>query len=110
MMKGQQSAILKPGEQARVRETIDIIRNADVGKAIAWKNGIFNFDDVGLREMMKQLERWYDIEVSFGPNTPDVKFFGKIPRKVSLGTVLEALKGFGLQYEMKPDRKLVVYK
>ncbi len=108
VIKGEERMIVKPGEQARVSSDISLIKNADVDKALAWKNGIFNFEGVGLREMMRQLERWYNIEVVYAPNVQDVKFFGKISRKVDLTTVLEALKGFGLHYEMKADRKLTV--
>ena len=100
--------IVKPGEQARISSSISIVKNADIGKVLAWKNGIFNFEEVGLREMMMQIERWYDIQVIYAPNVPDVKFFGKMSRKADLATVLEALKGFGLHYEMMPDRHLMV--
>lgn len=110
VVKDEEKTVLRPGEQARITENIHVIKNADVGKAVAWKNGIFNFEGVGLREMMRQLERWYDIEVVYGENVPDVKFFGKISRKVDLATVLEALKGFGLHYEMNTERKLTVIK
>jgi len=106
--KGGEATSVKPGEQVRVGGKISLLKNADIDKALAWKNGIFNFEDVGLREMMRQLERWYDIEVEYEQNVPDVKFFGKISRKVDLATVLEALKGFGLHYEMKGPRKLLV--
>ena len=100
--------IVKPGEQARISSSISIVKNADMSKVLAWKNGIFNFEEVGLREMMMQIERWYDIQVIYAPNVPDVKFFGKMSRKADLATVLEALKGFGLHYEMMPDRHLMV--
>jgi transmembrane sensor len=105
---GADKKLVKPGEQARISSSISIIKNADIDKALAWKNGIFNFEEVGLREMMMQIERWYDIQVIYAPNVPDVKFFGKMSRKADLATVLEALKGFGLHYEMKSERHLMV--
>lgn len=109
VVKGKSTAVLKPGEQARVTADIHIVRNADLDKVLAWKNGIFNFEGMRLKEMMRQIERWYDIEVAYGPNVPDEEYFGKSSRKASLATVLEGLKGFGLRYEMK-DRKLTIYK
>jgi ferric-dicitrate binding protein FerR (iron transport regulator) len=109
VVKGKSTAVLKPGEQARVTADIQIIRKADLDKVLAWKNGIFNFEGMRLKEMMRQIERWYDIEVAYGPNVPDEEYFGKSSRKASLATVLEGLKGFGLHYEMK-DRKLTIYK
>jgi ferric-dicitrate binding protein FerR (iron transport regulator) len=127
VVKESRSVIVKPGQQARIAnsgtsppstgaasqstragEKITLIPNADIDKALAWKNGIFDFEGVGLHEMMRQLERWYDIEVVYEQNLPDIKFFGKISRKLDLATVLEALKGFGLHYEMKENRKLTV--
>jgi transmembrane sensor len=105
---GADKKIVKPGEQAHISSSISIVKNADMDKALAWKNGIFNFEEVGLREMMMQIERWYDIKVIYAPNVPDVKFFGKMSRKADLATVLEALKGFGLHYEMMADRHLMV--
>jgi ferric-dicitrate binding protein FerR (iron transport regulator) len=108
VVKDAEKMVLQPGEQARIAGNIYVVKNADVGKAVAWRNGIFNFEGVGLREMMRQLERWYDIEVVYGENVPDVKFFGKISRRVDLATVLAALKGFGLHYEMNTGRKITV--
>lgn len=105
--KGASKKILRPGEQAEVADAITVIKDADVNKAIAWKNGLLNFEGVGLREMMRQLQRWYDIEVIYSGQVPDVSFFGKISRKVDLSTVLEALAGFGLHYKME-GRKLIV--
>lgn len=105
---GEDKKIVKPGQQARVAGSISLVKDADMEKALAWRNGVFNFEDVGLREMMMQIERWYDIQVVYAPNVPDVKFFGKVPRKASLETVLDALKGFGLHYEMLPGRKVMV--
>ncbi|PUZ25782.1 iron dicitrate transport regulator FecR [Chitinophaga parva] len=106
--KGSDKKIVKPGQQAQISGEISLLKNADMEKALAWRNGIFNFEDVGLREMMMQIERWYDIQVVYAPNVPEVKFFGKVPRKADLETVLGALKGFGLHYEMLPGRKLMV--
>ncbi len=70
--------VLKPGQQLQAGAGgMEVVQNANVEKAIAWKNGLFNFDGVGLRDMMRQLERWYDLEVVYEGNVPDVVFFGK---------------------------------
>ncbi len=84
-----------------------LIKNPDLSKVMAWKNGLFNFEGTGLKEMMRQLERWYDIEVVYEGDVPDVHFFGKMSRKLDLSTVLAALKGFGLHFRME-ERKLVI--
>ena len=105
---GADAKIMQPGEQAHISSAISIDKHADIDKVLAWKNGIFNFEETGLREMMMQIERWYDIKVIYAPDVPDVKFFGKISRTADLTTVLEALQGFGLHYEMKTNRQLLI--
>lgn len=100
--------LLQPGQQSQLKnDQLELIRNPDLSKVIAWKNGLFNFEGTGLKEMMRQLERWYDIEVVYEGNVPDVHFFGKMSRKLDLTTVLTALKGFGLHFRME-ERKLVI--
>jgi transmembrane sensor len=57
--------LMKPGQQAQVAGGIKIINKVDVEKVMAWKNGVFNFQDATLEEVMRQLERWYDIDVVY---------------------------------------------
>lgn len=101
--------MLKPGQQTQlINNELHLIKNPDLSKVMAWKNGLFNFEGAGLKEMMRQLERWYDIEVVYEGNVPDVHFFGKLSRKLDLSTILAALKGFGLHFRMEENRKLVI--
>jgi transmembrane sensor len=100
--------LLQPGQQSALKnDQLELIKNPDISKVVAWKNGLFNFEGTGLKEMMRQLERWYDIEVVYEGDVPDVHFFGKMSRKLDLSTVLTALKGFGLHFRME-ERKLVI--
>ena len=100
--------LLQPGQQAQLKDAqLELVNNPDLSKVMAWKNGLFNFEGTDLKEMMRQLVRWYDIEVVYEGNVPDVHFFGKMSRKLDLSTVLAALKGFGLHFRME-NRKLVI--
>ncbi|QEC42855.1 FecR family protein [Pseudobacter ginsenosidimutans] len=100
--------LLQPGQQAQLKDDqFELVKNPDLSKVMAWKNGLFNFEGTDLKEMMRQLVRWYDIEVVYEGNVPDVHFFGKMSRKLDLSTVLAALKGFGLHFRME-NRKLVI--
>jgi len=108
-----QSVILQPGQQAQIsfgqptQQKIKVITDADVNKVMAWKNGLFNFEDATLEEVLRQLERWYDIEVVYESKVPDVALTGKITRGVSLNGLLTALKKMGMHYRME-GRKLIV--
>ncbi len=79
--------ILKPGEawiEGNVRKV-----NTDI--AVAWKNGLFHFDNADLRVVMRQLERWYDIDVSFEGQLPEEKFEGELKRNLNLAQIMKLL-------------------
>ncbi|MBO9729562.1 MAG: FecR domain-containing protein [Chitinophaga sp.] len=101
--------ILKPGQQARWEDQqLTVAADANVEQAIAWKNGLFNFEGVGLREMMRQLERWYNLEVVYEGNVPDVRFFGEMSRSLKLSDVLSGLESAEVHFRLEEGRRLVV--
>ena len=111
----QTRAVLKPGQQARIASSTAqksssgiVIVNADTGKVIAWKNGAFNFKDASLEEVMRQLARWYDLEIVYPKGVPDIKFGGKMSRSVTLASVLRALKDAKINIQLSGERKLLV--
>ncbi|UYQ91440.1 FecR domain-containing protein [Chitinophaga horti] len=106
---GKAPLVLKPGDQLQHGAGgTNVISNTNMDKAIAWKNGLFNFDGVGLREMMRQLERWYDLEVVYEGNVPDVVFFGEMSRKLKLSDVLSGLERSDVHFRLEEGRRLIV--
>lgn len=106
-----QDVILRPGEQARVANAatagIKVIANADIDKTIAWKNGLFHFEGATLAEIMRQLERWYDIEVVYEKDVPDIEFEGEMTKDVSLNGLLVMLGKTDIRFRIE-GRKLIV--
>jgi len=102
--------LLKPGEQAQVNQAgnIAVVKNVDQEKVIAWKNGLFNFNNASLDEVMREIARWYDIEVVYEPHIPHLEFVGKISRDLSLSQVLNGLKGTGFNFRITEGRKLII--
>jgi ferric-dicitrate binding protein FerR (iron transport regulator) len=102
------SAVLTPGKQAVITTDSRLkVADADVDKAIAWKRGIFNFEDASLEEVMRQIERWYDIQVVYEKNVPDIKFGGKMSNDVSLQGLLKSLQESDVHFRLE-GRKLIV--
>ncbi|WEK37106.1 MAG: DUF4974 domain-containing protein [Candidatus Pseudobacter hemicellulosilyticus] len=106
------SATLQPGQQAELPQagqpgSVQVIDQADIEKAMAWKNGLFSFENVSLEEIMRQLERWYDIEVVYESTIPEIVLTGEITRDVPLSDLLAALKKMGVQYRLD-NRKLII--
>lgn len=110
-VKGENSsALLTPGQQARFTNSgeINVVNDIDLEGVVAWKNGFFDFDGLGIKESMRQLERWYDIKVTFENEVTDIRFVGKISRNINLSDLLEALKGVGVRFRLEDGRRLVV--
>lgn len=76
--KGKQQRLLVPGQQAAISQSSDniVISPGNVAQAMAWKNGLFRFDDKDIRGIMKQVSRWYDVEVEYNGTTSTEKLFG----------------------------------
>lgn len=94
VVKGSSGTILKPGEQAEFQEStdqIDVKRNVDLESLVAWKDGTFKFNNTDLKDIMRQLERWYDVDVD-EKLIPDKKFNGTISRDVKLSEVLSMIE------------------
>lgn len=100
---------LQPGEQAVLKNgVLDLVKHADTDKVMAWKNGLFNFENAKLDEVMRQISRWYDIEVVYEKGIPDIYFAGEMSRKVTLGGVLKGLENAGVHFRMEQNKRLIV--
>ncbi|WEK33806.1 MAG: DUF4974 domain-containing protein [Candidatus Pseudobacter hemicellulosilyticus] len=98
---------LQPGTQATLQAGSIRLQQPDMGKVLAWKNGFFNFENANLQSVMKQLERWYDIEVVYEKQPPPIFFVGKLSRKMTLEGVLKTLEESEVHFRME-GRKLIV--
>ena len=99
---------LMPGEQAKIGAKVEVNHQANVEQAIAWKNGAFNFENMGLKEVMRQLARWYDLDVVYEPGVKDFRFGGEMSRNVPLSSLLKGLKAMEVHFRIENDHKLVV--
>ena len=107
--KNNSSSLLKPGQQAQMNKAgeIKIINNVDVEEAIAWKEGKFQFDKADIHDIMRQLARWYDVDVEY-KGTVSSHFGGTISRDVNLSQVLNMLHLTGEVNFQIQDKKVVV--
>lgn len=102
--------ILKPGEQVSLSQSSQLSQPITVqtSQVVAWKNGIFNFDGLETKEVMRQLARWYDVQVVYEPGVTSHNFYGEIGRNLSLAQVLEGLKLSGVNCRIEEGKKLIV--
>lgn len=103
------SEILKPGEagQWRADGTMQVDPHANLEEAVAWKNGMFHFEGADVAEVMRQISRWYDVDVVFKGKLPDAKFEGEIPRNSNLTEVFRILQLSNVHFTVE-DKKVIV--
>ena len=89
--------LLAPGQQARFQplhtsKAITLLKDIDTGHETAWKDGFFWFDNTDIHTLMRQVARWYDVEVEFKGQVQDDGFSGKVSRSVPLSKLLKVLE------------------
>jgi transmembrane sensor len=98
VVKGSEQKIIKPGEQAQIHNdgSLHTMANINVDEVVAWKNNSFLFDNTDVKKLMRQLSRWYDVDVVFkGTTSEPLTFNGTISRYATLSTVLKMLESTG---------------
>jgi transmembrane sensor len=100
---------LRPSQQAVLAKdgNLDLNKAPDLERVMAWKNGIFYFEDTELRELMAQLSRWYDVDVAFEQGVGKLYFSGKLQRSLGLSQLLSVLDMSGIHYRIT-GRKIVI--
>ncbi|MBL7737039.1 MAG: FecR domain-containing protein [Chitinophagaceae bacterium] len=105
------SQLLAPGQQAIYGSNgvggFKLINNIDVSQVVAWKNGFFEFDNMDLPAIMRQIGRWYDVEIIYQGTNTDIKLGGGISRNLNLQGLLSLLNTSGV-YTRLEGRKLIV--
>lgn len=103
LSKSRISRILRPGQEALTNQGEQIeVREADTSEAIAWTKDEFFFEKTSLRELMRQLGRWYNIEVVYDGNVPDDAFDGQVSRDESLTQMLKILQLGDVHFRIEP--------
>jgi ferric-dicitrate binding protein FerR (iron transport regulator) len=109
LTQGAQQALLRPGQQARPRPDGSIqVREVDVQHAVAWKTGYFVFNDEPIEGIMRQVARWYDVDVQYQGVLTDKDFNGKISRYKDAAAVLRMLELTGTVHFTTQGRRITV--
>lgn len=102
------SRTLAPGQQGAIRSDGAIITaSVDTQQETAWRQGLFYFRDSGIREIMRDASRWYDIEVEYRGKIPERQFTGKVSRNVNISELLNMLRYAGVKSTIE-NQKVVI--
>ena len=101
---GINTQIMRPGQQAILnKNTADkiVITEVNTDKVIAWKNGVFSFENEDLKSVMRQISRWYNVEVIYTGVSSDEKYYGEISKNSKLGEVFEILELNNVHFDVE---------
>ena len=106
LISGSKVQLLRPGQQASLAEGSGTfsVQRATINEALAWKEGRFRFVASGVRPIMRQIARWYDVDVIYKGTPPEVALTGVFPRKEDVAELLEVLEDAGKDAGAKTGR------
>jgi transmembrane sensor len=108
--QGAMAENLSPGRQAIVDQNTSAIEVADanIEQAVAWKDGLFRFKETDIRELMRQVERWYDVDVVYRTDRGDQDFTGVVSRNKNVSALLQMLELTGTVHFKIEGKRIIV--
>lgn len=110
LSRGKRATNVRPGEGATITRESDeefSVRKVDVERVLSWKNGMFSYTQASLAAIMRDIARWYDVDVRYEGVVPDLKFDGYISRDNSLDKMLKILELNHVAFRME-GRTIIV--
>jgi transmembrane sensor len=106
----KQAVVLQPGEQsvqvANSPFTID--HSPDLDQVMAWKNGWFEFEETDIKTIMRQISRWYDVDIRYETKTGSETYGGRISRNLNLSNILKMLENYGVHFKLEGKTLTVI--
>ena len=102
--------ILKPGQQAVIKrgDVQTKILIADEAQALAWKDGYFLFKNTNIKDVVNELERWYNVDIQYDDAMEFENITGYISRNVKISSVLKMLQLSGIvNYEISGSKIII---
>ncbi len=105
-----QTVLLEPGEQADLAKngSLKINHHANIQEVIAWKDDNFEFNNTSVTDIMRQISRWYDVEVDYRGPIPAYRLTGKISRNVNLSQLIDMLQYAGVNMKIE-NKKIIIW-
>jgi len=99
--------VLKPGEQSVLDDHLKVVQ-ADIEEVMAWKNQRFTFNSQPLENIMRQISRWYDVDIIYKEGISKRQFTGTVSRYANVSQVLKMLELTNLVHFKIEERRIIV--
>ena len=110
LVHGSSKSVLQPGFGGSLSAGNDAftIEKADLEQALAWKDGKFRFRNTSIQTIMRQMARWYNIEVAYEGDLSEIRLTGIISRRENAASLLKILSATKLVHFDINDNRVVV--
>ena len=104
---------LAPGQQVSVKGQRMAVSKADLNQVLSWKSGFFAFQNANVEEIMRQLSRWYDVDVQYANNINRKqdgaqRYTGRIDRDLDLQDLLDGLQFSQMHFKIDKNKRTIV--
>ena len=107
------SVIIKPGQQARLKPGCSSCMittvNTDTDEVMAWKNGLFRFNNLDIKGIMRQIERWYDVQVEYEGKEQNEHFSGIVRRSSNISELFKIMERAGMKFKVQQKKVTVIF-
>ena len=110
-ISGNNSSMLIPGQQLQLLKNGELktLNNVDVDYVTSWRNGMFHFENADIENVMRQLSRWYDVDVEFKGKKQHDPLHAELPFNTNLSDALNALELTGsAKFEIDGNKIIVI--
>lgn len=109
---GKGAVYLDPGQQAVVSKAdspgnIKVLKDIDTEESIAWKNGNFQFENASIETVMRQMSRWYNVDIEYSGKIPGDHFSGSFSRNMNISQAFKLLEFSGANFKIE-GRKIII--
>ena len=100
---GNHNQLLKPGMQGVISNGSEVVSvgSVDVDEVTAWKDGLFDFNNLDMETVMRQIGRWYNMEIVYEGEKPQGHFSGIVNRNMNLAFLLKTLELNGMHFTIE---------
>ncbi len=104
---GNKTVVLRPGQQAMSQSNIIKVSAADIETATAWKNGQLAFHRTDIQNVLRQISRWYDVDIEYKGKVPGFSISGDVSRDADLSAMLKILQLYDVHFTQQ-EHKLII--
>lgn len=101
--KTPDTQLLTVGQQASINimGKITLNKEVDIDAEVAWKNGTFNFNSQNIKSILRQIGRWYDVDIAYNGTVSNETFSGIVSRNSNLSQVLKIMEMAGAKFKIE---------